>query len=162
MANGSPRHAVDKTVKIWDLATGQCETLTGHSRLGPSLLPGRPIGQRLASASDDDDRQRSGIRLRANARRLSATSGRSSLSLGRPDGQRLASASIDRTVKIWDPATASAEQRSKSILNIFILIHRTRLSTDTVVFHLSNPPSVNVVRLTRDSERFTSSVGIWL
>ena len=92
----------DRTVKIWDLTTGQ-EPLTfrGHTLelIGVAFLDD---GRRLASASIDK-----------TVKIWDATTGQVVLTLRghtheltglacSPDGRRLASASGDRTTKIWD------------------------------------------------------------
>lgn len=44
----------DKTIRIWDPATGQCSlTLEGHS-LGVNSIAWSPDGSELASTSDDN------------------------------------------------------------------------------------------------------------
>ncbi len=95
----------DKTVKVWDAATGQESlTLKGHTDLVTSVAFS-PDGQRLASASWDK-----------TVKVWDAATGQESLTLKghtgwvtsvafSPDGQRLASASDDETVKVWDAAT---------------------------------------------------------
>ncbi|KAM6516651.1 hypothetical protein FALCPG4_014829 [Fusarium falciforme] len=99
----------DKTVKIWDAATGHCQaTLRGH-RSWVQSVAFSPDSQRLASASDDK-----------TVKIWDATTGHCLATLGghddsvqsvafSPDGQRLASASWDKTVKIWDATTGHCQ-----------------------------------------------------
>jgi eukaryotic-like serine/threonine-protein kinase len=97
--------SADKTVKIWDIATGKEQlALKGHDGLVRSVAFS-PDGQRLASASDDKTVK---IWDSATGNELLALKGHdgwvNSVAFS-PDGQRLASGSWDKTVKIWDIAT---------------------------------------------------------
>ncbi len=95
----------DKTVKIWDSATGkELFALKGHAGLVYGVAFS-PDGQRLASASNDQT-----VRIwdSATGKELLAHKGHAGLVYGvafSPDGQRLATGSDDQTVKIWDSAT---------------------------------------------------------
>jgi WD40 repeat protein/serine/threonine protein kinase len=95
----------DKTVKIWDSATGkELLSLKGHIRQVMSVAFS-PDGQRVASGSAD-----------STVRIWDSATGKELLTLKRhardvdsvafsPDGRRLASVSYDKTVKIWDSVT---------------------------------------------------------
>jgi hypothetical protein len=102
----------DGTVRLWDVATGQCRhTLGGHQ--GPVMnLAFHPAGQLLASGGNDGT-----IRL------WEASEGKHRLSLAdagvrghhlpvafSPDGTTLASGSWDGVVKLWDPNTGALRQ----------------------------------------------------
>ena len=101
LASGSD----DKTVKIWDSATGkELFALKGHA--GPvRSVAFSPDGQRLASGSND---QTVKIWDSATGKELFSLKGHAGVVWSvafSPDGQRLASGSEDKTVKIWDSAT---------------------------------------------------------
>jgi WD40 repeat protein/serine/threonine protein kinase len=95
----------DKTVKLWDVATGQeTATLKGHTNKVTSVAFS-PDGRRIASASDDGT-----LKLwdAATGQETATLKGHTSLVTSvafSPDGQRIASASYDETVKLWDAAT---------------------------------------------------------
>ncbi|KAL2138290.1 hypothetical protein VTI28DRAFT_7154 [Corynascus sepedonium] len=95
----------DKTVKIWDPATGQCvSTLEGHSDFVNSMAWSHDAA-RLASASWDKTVK---IWDPATGQCVSTLEGHSDFVNSMAwshDAARLASASWDKTVKIWDPAT---------------------------------------------------------
>ncbi|KAL8364573.1 hypothetical protein RB595_003724 [Gaeumannomyces hyphopodioides] len=112
----------DKTVKLWDAATGAClQTFEGHSNYVNSVAFS-PDGQRLASASNDKT-----VKLwdAATGACLQTFEGHSDSVISvafSPDGQRLASASYDNTVKLWDAATGAClqtlEGHSGSVLSV--------------------------------------------
>ena len=95
----------DRTVKIWDSATGkELSTLKGHANWVTSVAFS-PDGQRLVSGSVDRTMK---IWDSATGKELFALKGHAGFVHDvafSPDGQRLASASYDQTVKIWDSAT---------------------------------------------------------
>ncbi len=92
----------DKTVKVWDLETGECRaTLRGHEDEVNSVAI-TPAGERILSASSDTT-----IRVweARSGRHLSTLTGHSGavgsvFALG--DGRRVLSGSGDRTIKLWD------------------------------------------------------------
>jgi WD40 repeat protein len=105
LASGSD----DKTVKIWDAATGQCQTtLKDHDDWVESVAFS-PDGQRVASASWD-----------RTVKIWDATTGQCQATLlghgslvwsvaFSPDGQRVASGSDDKTIKIWHATTGQCQ-----------------------------------------------------
>jgi Tol biopolymer transport system component len=97
--------SADKTVRIWDAASGQqLLLLSGHTELVLSA-EFSPDSKRVVTASDD-----------GTARIWDATSGREMVTLGghtqsvegaafSSDGKRIVTASSDKTVRIWDATT---------------------------------------------------------
>ncbi|KAL8396650.1 hypothetical protein RB594_003638 [Gaeumannomyces avenae] len=97
----------DRTVKLWDAATGACvTTFRGHSDSVNSVAFSAD-GQKLASASYDNT-----VKLWDAATGACVTTFRghsdsvNSVAFS-ADGQKLASASYDNTVKLWDAATGA-------------------------------------------------------
>jgi WD40 repeat protein/serine/threonine protein kinase len=95
----------DKTVKVWDAATGQ--VLLNFQRHTSRVwgVAYSPDGRRLASADGDGtvkvwDAATGQVLLTLKGHTNTVFTVRYS-----PDGRRLASASRDRTVKVWDAAT---------------------------------------------------------
>ncbi|KAJ5652726.1 hypothetical protein N7507_010152 [Penicillium longicatenatum] len=94
----------DKTVRVWDPATGQTvSTLEGHSDSVFSIA-WSPDGSRLASGSYDTT-----VRVwdPTTGQTVSTLEGHGSVQsiAWSPDGKRLASGSYDTTVRVWDPTT---------------------------------------------------------
>jgi WD40 repeat protein len=95
----------DRTLKLWDLTTGDClRTFTGHSKRVESVAL-LPDGQRALSASDDKTLKLWDLETGECLRTFEGHSGgvRSVALLA--DGQRALSASLDRTLKLWELAT---------------------------------------------------------
>ncbi|WP_437994096.1 TIR domain-containing protein [Sorangium sp. So ce145] len=95
----------DKTLKVWDLATGQLlSTLEGHpEQINACAIS--PDGQRVVSASGDKTLK---VWDLATGTLLSTLEGHSNWVNAcaiSPDGQRVVSASGDKTLKVWDLAT---------------------------------------------------------
>ncbi|RYP19456.1 hypothetical protein DL767_009644 [Monosporascus sp. MG133] len=103
LASGSD----DRTVKVWDAATGAClSTLAGHRDLVISVAFS-PDGSRLASGSWDCTVK---VWDAATGACLLMLEGHGDLVNSvtfSPDGRRLASGSDDCTVKVWDAATGA-------------------------------------------------------
>jgi WD40 repeat protein/serine/threonine protein kinase len=105
--------SLDRTVKLWETATGQeVLTLRGHKDVTSRVLFSPPDGRRLASVSVDGtltiwDATPLGAGARNHSRVLAGHTGIVyGVAFGpEPDGRRLASASADQTVKLWDTGT---------------------------------------------------------
>ncbi|KAL3584451.1 hypothetical protein FPOAC2_14231 [Fusarium poae] len=118
----------DRTVKIWDAATGAClQKLEGHSDRVNSVAFSAD-GQRLASGSGDRTVKIWDAATGACLQTLEGHSGWVNSVVFSADGQRLASGSSDRTVKIWDAATGACLQT---------------LSVSRALYHLSFDPGTN-------------------
>ncbi|MDZ7996175.1 MAG: caspase family protein, partial [Nostoc sp. EspVER01] len=100
--------SLDKSVKLWDAATGQSiSTLKGHSDVVRGVAFS-PDGKTIASASSDKS-----VKLwdAATGQSISTLKGHSdkvySVAFS-PDGKTIASASLDKSVKLWDAATGQS------------------------------------------------------
>jgi WD40 repeat protein/tRNA A-37 threonylcarbamoyl transferase component Bud32 len=148
----------DKTVRLWDTASGrEVATLTGHAEPVSSLCFS-PDGRRLASASGDKGVKEKGVEEAArgaehghtsatgdkDVRLWDVTAGREAAALRghtdaissmcfSPDGRRLASASYDRTVRLWDPAarreTATLTGHADIVISLCFSPDGRRLAT---------------------------------
>jgi serine/threonine protein kinase len=97
--------SADKTIKVWDIATGQLKmTLTNHLDFVTSVRYS-PDGKLLASGSFDRSvklwdtatgQEKANLLSHQDVVRAVAFS---------PDGRMIASASNDKTIKLWDVAT---------------------------------------------------------
>jgi WD40 repeat protein len=104
--------SADKTVKVWDAATGQVvHTLTGHT--GPVVrVCFSPDGKRLASASVDKTVRIWDTTTGQLVRTLEQHANPVTSVCFSPDGKRLASTSQsegDGAVRVWDSATGEEE-----------------------------------------------------
>ena len=94
--------AVDRTVKLWDAATGkEIRTLNGHTDM-VACVTFSPDGQRLASGGFDGEVKVWDARAGQETLTLKEQTGIIACVAFSPDGHRLASASDDGTVKVWD------------------------------------------------------------
>jgi WD40 repeat protein/predicted Ser/Thr protein kinase len=94
--------SVDKTLKVWDAATGaELMTLRGHEG-GINSVTFSPDGKRIVSGSEDKTIK---IWDSAAGAELMTLRGHSDEVFGvafSPDGKRIVSGSVDKMVKVWD------------------------------------------------------------
>ena len=95
----------DKTIKIWEVATGkQLRTLTGHSDTVSSVVYS-PDVRYLASGSNDKTIKIWEVATGKQLRTLTGHYGEVYSVVYSPDGRYLASGSWDKNIKIWEVAT---------------------------------------------------------
>ncbi|BDD64335.1 hypothetical protein MAP00_009162 [Monascus purpureus] len=106
LASGS----VDKTVRLWDPATGALQqTLEGHTDWVQSVAFS-PDGRLLASGSDDKTVRLWDPATGALQQTLEGHTDWVQSVAFSPDGRLLASGSSDKTVRLWDPATGALKE----------------------------------------------------
>lgn len=102
--------SADKTIKLWDLNTGDLlTTLTGHQSYINDLAIS-PDGQILASGGADKIIKLWNLNTRELLTNLSGHTSHIEALLFSPDGKTLYSASADTTVRIWNLETGEQEQ----------------------------------------------------
>ncbi|MCT7963375.1 NB-ARC domain-containing protein, partial [Laspinema sp. D1] len=95
----------DKTLKLWDLATGsELATLTGHSKSVQAVAI-TPDGKQAVSASDDNTLKLWDLAMGSERATLTGHSKSVWAVAITPDGKQAVSASWDSTLKLWDLAT---------------------------------------------------------
>jgi WD40 repeat protein/serine/threonine protein kinase len=97
---------VDKTVRIWDLATGRERTLSGHEGWVTGVAFS-PDSRRLASASVDQTVRVWDVAGGKELLRLPDPTGGVLAVAFSPDGRRIAWGGMDTTVKVWDGTVGS-------------------------------------------------------
>ncbi|KAK4168585.1 beta transducin-like protein HET-D2Y [Cladorrhinum sp. PSN259] len=100
----------DKTIKIWDAATGSCtQTLEGH-RIYVNSVAFSPDSKWVASGSDDKTIKIWDAATGSCTQTLEGHRGYVNSVAFSPDSKWVASGSYDKTIKIWDAATGSCTQ----------------------------------------------------
>jgi WD40 repeat protein/uncharacterized caspase-like protein len=98
LASGS----LDKTIKLWDVASGQeILTISGHGN-GVRSVAFSPDGKTLASASDDATIKLWDVLTGKNLRTFLGHGGGVMSVAFSSDGRTLASGGEDNTIKLWD------------------------------------------------------------
>lgn len=99
----------DRTVRIWDAASGEClRTLNGHTQ-GVDAVAWSPDGSLFASASLDMTVRLWDAATWEPRRVLQGQAGIADVAWS-PDGKSLASAAVDSTVSVWEAATGRLER----------------------------------------------------
>ena len=94
--------SVDKTVKVWDVATGaELMTLRGHDE-GVGSVAFSPDGKRIVSGSEDNTIKIWDAATGAELMTLRGHSDKVWSVAFSPDGKRIVSGSRDKMVKVWD------------------------------------------------------------
>ncbi|RKK75498.1 Vegetative incompatibility protein HET-E-1 [Fusarium oxysporum] len=165
----------DKTVKVWDAATGACvQMLEGHGDWVSSVTFSAD-SRRLASSSWDKTVKVWDVATGACVQTLEGH-GDSVFSVAfSADGQRLASGSHDKTIKIWDAATGACVQTLEIDLVVthlsFHPITNSLLSTDIRLLNLdlpALPPAIDnqstdaILRVFCHSDWGISTDGVWI
>lgn len=101
LASGSE----DKTIRLWDAATGdERQRIPGH-RWGVQTLLFSPDGQHLLSESGDQIIRRWDVATGKEGHRFQGHQDTVVRIAFSPDGQTFASWSLDRTIRLWNSAT---------------------------------------------------------
>jgi len=95
----------DKTIKLWDVATGQeIRTFSGHSNVVNSVTFS-PDGRQVVSGSGDKTIKLWDVATGQEIRTFSGHSNVVNSVTFSPDGRQVVSGSSDKTIKLWDAAT---------------------------------------------------------
>lgn len=106
LASGS----LDKTIKLWDAATGALkQTLTGHSS-GIHAIAFSPDGLTLASGSDDKTIKLWNTATGSLKQTLTGSNSAVHTIAFSPDGKLFASGSTDKNIRLWDVQTGEIKQ----------------------------------------------------
>jgi WD40 repeat protein len=102
------RHAVgpdDKTLRVWDLATGETKTTLGRHASEVNALAITPDGRRVISGSADGTLRVWDLATEQTTMTLQSHAGKVNAVAITPDGRHVVSSSYDNTLRIWDLAT---------------------------------------------------------
>jgi WD40 repeat protein len=140
----------DKTVKLWDPATGTLQqTLEGHSA-SVVAVAFSPDGNLVASGSNDKTIKLWDPATGTLQQTLEGHSNRVWAVAFSPDGKLVASGSDDKTVKLWDPATGTLQQtlegHSASVREVafspdgkFLVTDQGRFNIESLYVRITSP-----------------------
>ena len=108
------RHVVsgsyDKTLRLWDVATGECtQTWSGHQNCGPACAFS-PDGRHVVSGSADKTLRLWDVATGECAQTWSGHQNLVRACAFSPDGRHVVSGSDDPTLRLWDVATGECTQ----------------------------------------------------
>ena len=111
----------DKTVKLWDIRTGEClKTFQGHGRVNSVSIS--PDGTTLASGSDDKTVKLWDIRTGECLKTFQGhTDAVESVEISR-DGRIVASSSSDETIKLWNISSGECLNTLRGHTNIVLSV----------------------------------------
>jgi len=119
--------SADKTIKVWNLSTGQ-EILTLKSHLNPiNTLVLSPDGQTLVSGSADKTIKIWNLSTGQEVRTLQGHSNPVNSLIISSDWQTLVSGSADKTIKVWNLSTG---QEIRTITGNFSYVNTLAISPD--------------------------------
>ena len=132
LASGS----VDKTVRLWDVSTGEnINTFTGHAEF-PRFVAFSPDGKKLASGSIDKTIKIWDVSTGENIHTLTGHTGIVQSIAFSPDGTKLASGSQDKSVRLWNVSTGESinilgkiDQVSAAVQTLHLFASRASKST---------------------------------
>lgn len=95
----------DRTIRIWDTATGKERHVLADGLGGPAALAFSPDGETLVSANYDNDIRVWKTKSGELIRKMEDMTGAMFAAEFTPDGKQLVMAGLDETVYVWDAKT---------------------------------------------------------
>jgi WD40 repeat protein len=142
----------DKTVRLWDAATGEeKQKLEGHDDY-VSAVAFSPDGKTVASGSEDKTVRLWDVATDEERQKLEGHDGAVSAVTFSPDGKTVASGSHDRTVRVWDAATGEERQKhqtSRTVSRIAFSIDGSSLDTNIGQLGLGIIPAADRPSITK-------------
>ncbi|KAK5673979.1 hypothetical protein LTS10_013255 [Elasticomyces elasticus] len=136
----------DKTVRLWDRATGEeRQKLEGHDD-GVCAVAFSPDGKTVASGSWDKTVRLWDAATGEERQKLEGHDGAVSAVAFSPDGKTVASGSYDNTVRLWDAATGEETQRfdtRRTAARLRFTNVGSGLDTDVGLFYLNSPSTTS-------------------
>jgi COMPASS component SWD3 len=111
----------DKTIRLWNLKTGQLlRTITGHPD-GIKSLVFSPDGKILVSSGDAGNVRVWNVQTGQLIRSLTGHAASVSSIVMSPDGQTLATASMDKTIRLWNLNNGQLRHTIKTDANYLVM-----------------------------------------